>query len=130
MPRSVDVLLAEARRRLQRLAPSAALEAMASGALLVDTRPLEQRQADGEVPGAVVIGRNVLEWRLDPLSPHRIDAVTGHDQQIVVMCDEGYASSLVAAQLQDMGFARATDVEGGFQAWRAAGLPVVAIPGT
>ena len=96
---------------------------MAAGALLIDTRPLEQRSRDGTVPGALVVDRNVLEWRLDPTSAHRVDAVTGYDQTIVVMCNEGYASSLVAAELQDMGFAGATDVDGGFQAWRAAGLP-------
>ena len=124
MPKSVDDLLAEARATLQRLSPAAAAGAMAAGALLVDTRPVEQRRRDGLVPGALIIDRNVLEWRLDPLSEHRIDAVNGYDQTIVVMCNEGYASSLVAAQLQTMGFALATDVDGGFQAWLAAGLPV------
>jgi rhodanese-related sulfurtransferase len=123
MPKSVDELLREARQRLRRLTPAAAADALANGALLVDTRPVEQRSRDGVVPGALIIDRNVLEWRLDPASEHRIDAVTGYDQSIVVMCNEGYASSLVAAQLQEMGFATATDVDGGFQAWRAAGLP-------
>jgi rhodanese-related sulfurtransferase len=123
MPKSVEELLADARSRLQRLSPQAAADVVASGGLLVDTRPLEQRQRDGVVPGALVIDRNVLEWRLDPASAHRIDEVTGYDQAIVVMCNEGYSSSLVAAQLQEIGFASATDIEGGYQAWRAAGLP-------
>jgi rhodanese-related sulfurtransferase len=123
VPKTVDELLAEARQKLQRLSPEAAAYAVRNGALLVDTRPYELRQRDGVVPDAVIIDRNVLEWRLDPRSDHRIDAVTGYDQQIVVMCNEGYASSLVAAELQVMGFATATDVEGGFQEWKAAGLP-------
>jgi rhodanese-related sulfurtransferase len=123
MPKSVDELLAEARRRLQRLSPEAAAGVLAAGGLLIDTRPYELRQRDGVVSGALIIDRNVLEWRLDPTSDHRIDEVTGYDQAIVVMCNEGYASSLVAAELQEMGFAKATDVDGGFQAWRDAGLP-------
>ena len=92
---------------------------MASGALVVDIRPTEQRRRDGDLPGAVVIERNVLEWRLDPLSPHRIAAVTDHDQRVIVVCDEGYTSSLAAASLQDLGLHRATDVIGGYQQWRA-----------
>ena len=123
---SVDQLLAEARRHLRRLTPHDAAAAIADGALLVDTRPIEQRARDGVVPGALVIDRNVLEWRLDPTSPHRDPSITGHDTAIVVMCNEGYASSLVAAQLQRMGFADATDLDGGFQAWKAAGLPTAA----
>jgi rhodanese-related sulfurtransferase len=124
MPKSVDDLLAEARSRLRRLSPAAAAEVVALGGLLVDTRPFELRQRDGVVPDALIIDRNVLEWRLDPTSEYRIDAITDHRQAIIVMCNEGYASSLVAAQLLDMGFADATDVVGGFQAWRADGLPV------
>jgi rhodanese-related sulfurtransferase len=128
MGKSVDALLAAARARLTRMTAAEAAAAHAAGALLVDTRPLEQRTRDGVVPGALVVDRNVLEWRLDPTSDHRLDAVTGYDQTIVVMCNEGFASSLVAAELQDMGFALATDVVGGFQAWRAAGLPTEAAP--
>jgi len=101
---------------------------MAEGGLLVDTRPVEQRRRDGEVPGALVIDRNVLEWRLDPASAHRVPNVAGYDQPIVVMCDEGYSSSLAAASLQDLGLVGATDLEGGFQAWAAAGLPVTRGP--
>jgi rhodanese-related sulfurtransferase len=93
----------------------------AGGALVVDIRPVEQRSRDGELPGAVVVDRNVLEWRLDPASEDRIPEVTGHDQPIVVVCNEGYASSLAAATLQDLGLHRATDLDGGYQAWRNRG---------
>jgi rhodanese-related sulfurtransferase len=91
---------------------------LADGGLVVDIRPVAQRQADGELPGAIVIDRNVLEWRLDPRSPHRIPEVRDHDQEIVVVCNEGYASSLAAATLQQLGLHRATDLDGGYQAWR------------
>jgi rhodanese-related sulfurtransferase len=92
--------------------------------LLVDTRPSELRARDGTIPGALVIDRNVLEWRLDPASPHRIPEITAHDQQIILFCDEGYASSLAARSLQELGLRNATDLVGGIQAWKAAGLPV------
>lgn len=91
-------------------------DAFARGALVVDIRPSEQRVRDGELDGAVVIDRNVLEWRLDPASAHRIGEVTGYDQEIVLVCNEGYASSLAAATLVDLGFTHATDLDGGFQA--------------
>ena len=91
----------------------------AGGGLVVDIRPVELRARDGEMPGAVVIDRNVLEWRLDPTSPHRLPAVTGPDQPIVLFCDEGYASSLAAAALRSLGLTRATDLDGGYQAWRS-----------
>jgi len=97
---------------------------MRDGALLVDTRPLEQRRRDGEIPGAVVVDRNVLEWRLDPTCPHRLAEVTGADQQVILLCHQGYSSSLAAATLRRLGLRRATDVAGGFEAWAAAGLPV------
>jgi rhodanese-related sulfurtransferase len=122
---TIDELLAKARQRFVRVeAPQAAAE-LAKGALLVDTRPAEQRAEGGEIPGATVIDRNVLEWRLDPASPSRIAAATGHDIRVIVICNEGYSSSLVAATLQDLGLVNATDVIGGFQAWRAAGLPTI-----
>jgi rhodanese-related sulfurtransferase len=121
---SIDRVLAAARARLVRVSPEEAAQLVADGGLLVDTRPVEQRRREGEVPGALVIDRNVLEWRLDPASDHRIPEVTGYDQPIVVMCSEGYSSSLAAAALQDVGLVRATDLEGGFQAWAAGGLPV------
>jgi rhodanese-related sulfurtransferase len=122
--KTVEQLLDEARARLRRLSPAEAADAFAAGALLVDIRPTAQREREGDVPGARVIERNVLEWRLDPASSDRIPEVTDHDQVVVVLCSAGYTSSLAAATLQDMGFRNATDVAGGFQAWKAAGLPV------
>jgi rhodanese-related sulfurtransferase len=119
----IDELLAEARSGLRRLRPEAALAALTDGAILVDIRPLEQRIVEGEVPGAIIIGRNVLEWRLDPCSEARIPALARSDMQIIVMCSQGYASTLAAASLRRIGLAEATDLDGGFQAWRAAGLP-------
>jgi rhodanese-related sulfurtransferase len=122
--KTVEQLLDEARARLRRLSPAEAADAQAAGALVVDTRPAAQREREGELPGARVIERNVLEWRLDPASADRIPDVTGYDQVVVVVCSEGYSSSLAAAALQDLGFRHATDLAGGFQAWKAAGLPV------
>jgi rhodanese-related sulfurtransferase len=122
--KTVEELLDEARARLRRLSPAEAADAQAAGALVVDTRPAAQREREGELPGARVIERNVLEWRLDPASADRIPDVTGYDQVVVVVCSEGYSSSLAAAALQDLGFRHATDLAGGFQAWKAAGLPV------
>jgi rhodanese-related sulfurtransferase len=90
---------------------------MAAGALVVDIRPSDQRHRDGDLNGAVVVGRNELEWRLDPASPHRIPEAIDHDRRIVVVCNEGFASSLAAASLRQLGLWRATDLEGGFQAW-------------
>lgn len=121
---TIDQLLDDARRHLSRVAPEKAEELMRRGALLVDTRPWEQRSRDGEIPGAVVIDRNVLEWRLDPASPHRIPQLTGYAQTVIVICNQGYSSSLAAATLQRLGLKDATDVIGGFEAWSAAGLPV------
>jgi rhodanese-related sulfurtransferase len=125
--RTIDDVLADARARLHRLAPVDAWYAVRAGALLVDIRPAAQRATEGEVPQAVVIERNVLEWRLDPASDHRIPAATGYDLQVVVLCSEGYTSSLAAAALADLGLHRATDVVGGFHAWAAAGLPVTGV---
>jgi rhodanese-related sulfurtransferase len=121
---TVDALLAEARRHLERLEPADAAAAMSAGAVLVDIRSDSQREADGVVPGAVFVPRNVLEWRCDPSCAHRDDRLCDPDRQLIVMCDEGYQSSLAAANLQRLGVARATDLVGGFRAWRAAGLPV------
>jgi rhodanese-related sulfurtransferase len=123
-PRTIDEILAAARARLHRLGPREAAAAQAGGALLVDIRAVEVRRRDGEVPGALLVDRNVLEWRLDPRSPHRLPEISGYDRTIVVLCTEGYASSLAAASLQDLGLHRATDLVGGFVAWAAAGLPV------
>ena len=114
----------DARGGLERLPPETALAALTDGAVLVDIRPLEQRIVEGEVPGAIIIGRNVLEWRLDPRSDARIAALARADARIIVMCSQGYASSLAAGSLRRIGLAQATDLDGGFQAWQAAGLPV------
>lgn len=130
MPRtSIDDLLAEARRGLTRLEPAAALEAVRSGATLIDIRSEAQITDDGVVPEALRIRRNVLEWRLDPDSAHRHPRSPGLEDRVIIMCDAGYASSLAAATLQQLGFAQATDLAGGFQGWRAAGLPVEAADG-
>ena len=123
--RSIDELLAQVRGRIGRIEPAEAAARLADGALLVDTRPWEQRRRDGDVPGAVVIDRNVLEWRLDPASPWRIPQATGHDLEVIVLCNQGYSSSLVADTLRSLGLHRAVDVVGGFEAWAAAVLPVV-----
>ncbi len=125
MARSIDDLLEQVRSRIDRVEPVEAARRLAAGALLVDTRPVEQRERDGEVPGAVVVDRNVLEWRLDPASPHRIPQATGYDVDVVVLCNQGYSSSLVADTLRSLGLRRAVDVIGGFEAWAALGLPVV-----
>jgi rhodanese-related sulfurtransferase len=112
----IGEVLEQVRRRLPYRPPAADLAMLRErGALIVDIRPVEQRSRDGELPGAVVVDRNVLEWRLDPTSPHRIPEVTGTDQQIVLVCNEGYASSLAALSLQELGLVRATDLDGGFQ---------------
>ena len=121
MRRTVEDLLSEARSRIHRRAPA---DAAACGAQIIDIRSDDQRRADGLVPGALCLPRNALEWRVDPDSPHRDPRMAGLDEEVLVLCDEGYQSSLAAATLHELGFARAGDVEGGFQAWRAAGLPV------
>ena len=121
--RSVDELVADARSRLDRLTPRAAAADIESGALLVDIRPAWQRVGDGEIPGALVVERNHLEWRLDPGSAARVpEALPG--QRWIVVCEEGYTSSLAADALNSIGVP-ATDVDGGFRAWVAAGLPTV-----
>jgi rhodanese-related sulfurtransferase len=122
--RTIDELLAETRSRLDRLGPHEAAAAMADDALLIDVRGDNQRAADGTVPRAVHLPRNVLEWRCDPDSDSRDPRVGSLERRLIVMCDAGYQSSLAAATLQELGFERATDLAGGFQAWREAGLPV------
>jgi len=123
---SIEQLLAEARARLRRYSPQEAGEAVAErGAILVDIRPEGQRAVEGSIAGALVVERNVLEWRFDPMSSARLPVATDHDVEVIVFCSEGYSSSLAAAALQDLGLWRATDVVGGFQAWRAMGLPIV-----
>jgi len=122
--RPISQVLEQARSRLVRLGPAQAWTAMRAGALLVDIRPQAQRAAEGQVPGALVIERNVLEWRLDPASDARLPVAGSYDLQVIVMCSAGYTSSLAAASLQDLGLSAATDLDGGFQAWARAGLPV------
>jgi rhodanese-related sulfurtransferase len=121
---TIDELLADARRGLTRLDPTATLDAMRCGAALIDIRCDSQLAQDGVIAGALVIPRNALEWRLDPSSQQRDPRAPDLEDQVIVMCNEGYQSSLAAATLQQLGFTRATDLDGGFQAWRAAGLPI------
>lgn len=129
MADGIDALLSRARERIgHRPSPAEAAAARDAGALLVDIRPVEQRTRDGEVPGAVVIDRNVLEWRLDPASEWRHPEMTSAERPVVIICNEGYQSSLVAATLLELGCHSATDVDGGVQAWLAAGLPTVPPP--
>ncbi|NJP34586.1 rhodanese-like domain-containing protein [Micromonospora thermarum] len=123
--RGIDEILADARGRLRRLDPEDAHVAHRQGALLVDIRPAAQRAAHGTVPGAIAVERNVLEWRFDPRCPARLPQAGSYDLPVVVLCQEGYTSSLAAAALQDLGLHRATDVVGGFAAWRIAGLPAL-----
>jgi len=120
----IDDVLAASRAGVHRPTPSELVAAVARGALVVDTRTEAHRRVQGEFPGAVVIDRTVLEWRLDPGSPWRIPEATGPDREVVVVCRQGYSSSLAAASLRAVGLNRATDVIGGVEAWVAAGLPV------
>ncbi len=113
---AIDVALSQARSGLDRVSVADLVDEVAAGGLLVDTRPVEQRARDGALIGAIVIDRNVLEWRVDPTCPHRIPQATGLGLRIIVVCNEGYSSSLAAASLQRLGLVRATDLVGGFQA--------------
>ena len=115
--RTIDDVLESARRRISRLTPAEAQNAWRTGAVVVDIRPAAQRDAEGALPGALIIERNVLEWRFDPSSDASLP-IADHDVQVIVVCQEGYASSLAAASLQDIGVHRATDVIGGYAAWR------------
>ncbi|MEV6161753.1 rhodanese-like domain-containing protein [Streptomyces sp. NPDC052052] len=125
-PVGIDELLERVRSGFTRIGPAEAATAAADGALLVDIRYAELRERDGLIPGALVVERNELEWRLDPQGSHRAPEAVSHDLRIVVVCNEGYASSLAVSSLHRLGLHRATDLIGGFQAWRAAGLPVTA----
>jgi rhodanese-related sulfurtransferase len=124
---TIDQMLARARARLQRVGPDQASREAGQGAVLVDIRPQAQRAAEGEIPGALIIERNVLEWRLDPTSSAALP-LASHDLRVIVFCSEGYTSSLAAAALQELGLSRATDLDGGFQAWQRAGLPATYAP--
>ncbi|MGY1714580.1 rhodanese-like domain-containing protein [Geodermatophilus sp. SYSU D01106] len=121
--KSVDQLLEEARSRITRVTPAEAAERVAAGAVLVDIRPQSQRDAEGEVPGALVVERNHLEWRFDPESDARVPQATGYDVDVVVLCQEGYTSSLAADALRTLGLSKASDVIGGHRAWVEDGLP-------
>ncbi len=129
MTSRVDQLVERARAGYRRVGPEEAARLQASGALLVDIRPAAQRGRFGEIPGALVIERNVLEWRLDPTCADRHPSVTGPDQSVVVLCQAGYASSLAVISLREVGVFNATDLEGGFEAWAQAGLPVAPAEG-
>jgi rhodanese-related sulfurtransferase len=123
---SIEQVLSAARARLRQLSPDEVYEAMLkTQATLVDIRSESQRAIEGSIAGALVVERNVLEWRFDPASSARLTVATGHDIQVILFCSEGYTSSLAAIALQDLGLARATDMIGGFQAWRAMGLPII-----
>ncbi len=121
---TINELLETARTGLDRVSTVQAEQAMRSGAALIDIRADSQVARDGTIAGALVIVRNVLQWRLDPASGHSHPQAPGLADHVILLCDEGYQSSLAAATLQQLGFTRATDVDGGFQAWRQAGLPV------
>jgi rhodanese-related sulfurtransferase len=122
--RTIDELLAQSRETLVRVEPHEARDAISAGALMIDIRSESQRAAEGSVPDAIWFARNVLEWRCDPSCDAYDERVGGLERRVIVMCDAGYASSLAAVTLQQLGFSGATDLVGGFQAWRAAGLPV------
>jgi rhodanese-related sulfurtransferase len=121
---TVDDLLAGARAGLRRVGPIEAAQAQRAGAVLVDIRPHAQRVREGEIPGTLVVERNVLEWRFDPASDARLP-ITGYDLRVIVVCSEGYTSSLAAYALRQLGLRHATDLDGGFHAWQAAGLPTI-----
>ena len=121
--RTIDEILAAARARLVRLSPRQAFRELSGDGVLVDIRPAAQRAMQGEIPGSTIVERNHLEWRLDPSSDARLPWVTGYDHRVVMICWEGYTSSLAAVALHDLGLHRATDVIGGFRAWTEAGLP-------
>jgi rhodanese-related sulfurtransferase len=123
---TIEEMLAAARARLLRLTPPEAFRECSEGGMLIDIRPASQRAVDGEVPGSAVVERNHLEWRLDPCNDARLPWVTGYDHRVIVICQDGYTSSLAAAALHDLGLHRATDVIGGFHAWTAQGLPSAA----
>jgi rhodanese-related sulfurtransferase len=125
---AIDQLLAKARAGVRRRTPEETRAAGRRGALVVDTRTEAQRRGQGEIPGAIVIDRTVLEWRLDPLSDARIPEAVGYDVEIVVVCRQGYSSSLAAESLRSVGLWRATDMIGGVEAWQEAGLPLTSGP--
>ncbi len=122
--RSIGDLLAKARSRYRRLSPLEAQTAARGGAVVVDTRCRESLDSDGRIPGALHVPLSVLPWRADPDSPHRDERIARLDARLILVCSHGFSSSLAVASLLDLGFSEATDIEGGFEAWRDAGLPV------
>ncbi|UEJ82128.1 sulfurtransferase [Brachybacterium halotolerans subsp. kimchii] len=128
MARSIAEILVEARRGTARVAPSDLPGRLRDGARVIDVRTPWTRDAEGHIPGAIVVERTVMLWRLDPLSPSRMADGPSYDDDVIVVCNEGFSSSLAARDLRELGFSRATDLEGGFRAWAAAGLPVQAEP--
>jgi rhodanese-related sulfurtransferase len=120
----IDDLLDDARGRLQRVSPVEAYDAQKTGGVIIDTRTYEQRHEHGTIPGAIVMSRNIIEWRVDPTSGWEDPEIVARTGPVIVMCQEGYASSLAAATLLELGVGDATDMIGGFEAWRDAGLPV------
>ena len=125
---TIDDLLAAARARLDRLTPTAALAEAAGGAVIVDTRCAEARRAKGVIPGSVHVPLSVLYWRLDPTSGHDDKSLSDRGRRVIIVCADGYSSSLAAATLRDLGFERATDLDGGFNGWAAGGFPVERLP--
>ena len=125
MTTTIDKYLAAARARLDRVSPTAAVVEQADGALIVDTRCAEVRHETGIIPGSIPVPLSVLFWRLDPTSGHDDPTISGRDRRVILVCADGYSSSLAAATLRDLGFSRATDLDGGFNGWVAVGLPVV-----
>jgi rhodanese-related sulfurtransferase len=127
--RTVNHLLAASRSRIERLDPNAVLAASREGAIVIDTRCAEQRRETGIIPGSVHVPLSVLYWRLDPASGFEDPRLADPERQLILVCAHGYSSSIAAATLRDLGFARASDIEGGFEAWQAAGLPIEAVSG-
>ena len=125
---TIDEMLARARKRIARLSPREVESARESGAVIVDTRDSVDRAAEGVIPGSVLVTRNTLEWRADPSSELPDPRLADLDRQLIVVCNDGYSSSLAAASLQDLGFSRATDLAGGYRAWKRAGLPTEDAP--
>ncbi len=126
---TVNDLLASSRSRIERLEPQAVLAAVRDGAVVIDTRCAEQRRETGIIPGSVHVPLSVLYWRLDPASGFEDPSLTDPDRQVILVCAHGYSSSIAAATLRDLGFSRASDIDGGFEAWQAAGLPIESATG-
>jgi rhodanese-related sulfurtransferase len=126
---TVNDLLAASRARIERLEPRAVLAATYEGAIVIDTRCAEQRRETGIIPGSVHVPLSVLYWRLDPASGSMDASLADPERQVILVCAHGYSSSIAAATLRDLGFVRASDIDGGFEAWQAAGLPIEAVAG-